>query len=205
MVIDIDSNRGKNIISPYEHIAINWWMNSVPREYIKRNITVVPSYVASHSLKELCKLHMKSNQIFIKSLFKGWSYTGSLEGWEDSRDYDICINEDDIQPIMFSDYIEFDYDDIDTKEYRCFYIDKKLRSISRYTDDESHMIPNEAVSYAKDIEKNLVGRYLPNSVVVDIGETKDNGYLIVECNDVSCSGRYLYNTPKSLFEEDIFI
>lgn len=198
---DIEKYNGINIIKPYEYNVIIYWMKSVPQKYIKRNIEIFPSYFVSKNFKDIFnKYKNEKNNFFIKTLYKHWSYTGSLEGWYEGAAFGLELGNEN-NPIVFSDYLNIKEDSIDTLEYRGFYINGNLRSISRYTDTEEHTISQEVYEYYKELEKEVVGKYLPKSVVIDIGDT-DKGLCIIECNDVSCSGRYLKNTCESIFESN---
>jgi hypothetical protein len=187
------------ISSPSDFYLIEHWIDVVPKDYTKRDMTVIDKALCKIQLKECFAKYNRNNKFFIKSLHKDFSYDGSLEGfyeWEVNR----CLEKgNDNDPIIISEWVEIEEDELGQKEYRCFFINSELISISRYLDYEDHVIPKDVEYFAEKIGNELLGSYLPKNIVVDLAVTKDRGIIFLEANDVMCSGRYVLNKIEGFF------
>jgi hypothetical protein len=194
----------KNLItSPEDFEKIEYWYNFVPREYVGRDFEITsPKKLAEVGFDNAVKKWLNARgEFFIKSVNKGFSYTGSLEGFYDfGVAYSLETGSED-KLIMFQEHLQLKEDDEDTLEYRCFYLDGKLLSISRYEDYKSLPVPKEVHDLATRYEKEIVGTYLPTTVVIDIFDT-DRGLVFGEANALPCSGRY-HDNKCELFPTDI--
>ncbi|MGD1524220.1 ATP-grasp domain-containing protein [Vibrio harveyi] len=83
------------------------------------------------------------------------------------------------------------------EEYRCFMVDGKPVSISRYEDYEEFDIPSKVMEFAERFGGDFKG-YLPHIYVMDIAAT-DKGLQLVELNPYEHSGRYFGNKPESFY------
>lgn len=188
------------VSTPDTYQAIEHWFKTVPTKFSKRClITATQDDVQANFKSYVDKVIDATNRFFIKSVKKHWSYAGSLEGWHSSgaslslglgSGSALCllspfvtIKEDNLPPVY--------------QEYRCFYFFGKLCSISRYCDYEVHHIPEHILQEAQIYEKEIIGKSLPETIVIDIADTEELGPIFLEANDVTSSGRYILNTVES--------
>lgn len=87
--------------------------------------------------------------------------------------------------------------DSGTLEFRCFVFNGTVCSASRYTDYVSLPVPADLLDFASDFA-HAQQQVLPIAYVVDIADT-DEGYKVIELNQVPWSGRYLDNDPMAFF------
>lgn len=100
--------------------------------------------------------------------------------------------------IVYSDVMNIKRDELDRKlEYRCFIVNGKPVSISRYEDYEDFKIPQEVGEFASEFASEALS-YMPPIYVMDIAET-DKGLQLVELNPYEHSGRYHGNKPDSFY------
>lgn len=100
---------------------------------------------------------------------------------------------------ILSEVMDIKKDEEGTLEYRCYVINNKLNSISRYSDYKKIPVPRKAIEYAKkviDMNKNV---FVPH-YILDICELTDGYYDIVEFNCLESSGRYIDNSVKRMFD-----
>lgn len=196
---DIFNMGWKPISLPHEFYAIERWMYIIPQKYINRKIiTSTKEYVAQNFDSLYSKIKDEKGRFFIKSVVKDWSYDGSPEGWFDTG---MCLSLEAgsaNDQIMLSEWLELGEDEHDMLEYRCFVIGGELKSISRFMDYEYIPPPQEAYDYANYLIKELVGKYMPKNIVIDIAQLKSGDWVLIEMNDPTCSGRYIGNAVESM-------
>ena len=56
---------------------------------------------------------------------------------------------------------------------------------------------SDAIDFVNILQNEVIGNFIPKNVVVDIAETIDRGFIIIESNDICCSGRYKNNVLES--------
>jgi hypothetical protein len=194
---DIINMGWKPLSLPHEFYAIERWMYIIPQKYINRKIiTSTKEHVSQNFGSLYSKIKDNKGRFFIKSVIKDWSYDGSPEGWFETG---MCLSlesglADD--QIMLSEWLELGEDEYDTLEYRCFVINGELKSISRFMDYELIPPPQEAYLYAQYLIDELVGKYMPLNIVIDIAQLKCGDWVLIEMNDPTCSGRYIGNTVE---------
>jgi len=195
-----DANRlGIQLITtPFEFHAIENWVQILPRKYLNRRIMTTTKEDASKYFKNYYdQVKDVKGRFFIKSVVKGWSYSGSPEGWYETG----CAmslehgNGDDL--VMFSEFIDIEEDEFGTIEYRCFIIDGQVRSMSRYLDYDIVPPSQEAADFIVDFVDKTVGFYFPKNVVLDIMQLKDGSWSFVEANAIPYSGRYSGNIVET--------
>lgn len=203
IVRDIYKEGWTPISNPYQYKMIELWGKTIPHDFLKRKIIITTKEHASNEFSRIHKQVANSyGQFFIKSIVKDFHYAGSVEGWIDTGMALSLENGSAYSLVMFSEYLLIKFDDKETLEYRCYYLNGKLSSISRYFDYEEHKPPKEIVDYAKFIEKSIIGKYLPKNVVVDLVDTECRGIIILEANDVCSSGRYSNNKLECFLKEN---
>ncbi len=76
-------------------------------------------------------------------------------------------------------------------EYRCFVIDKKIVTSSKYYTNGvitiDTVVPDRVISLAEEIA-NVYSPF--DAFVIDIGTTKENGFKLIEINSFASSGLY---------------
>jgi hypothetical protein len=167
------------IVEKYERYAIERWFDLIPYHHLNRLIYCFnvnsDLFVNVESISQ--------NKVFIKSLNRDDDFHRVVE----TSDYAIvkeltdkiikCFKSTD--DMVVSEWINMD------KEYRVWYINGKTYSIMQYKGELG--ISVEVAKYAETIRQELVGKALPNNVVVDIYQSNDGEFGIVECNCVTCA------------------
>lgn len=100
--------------------------------------------------------------------------------------------------IILSDVMDLKRTSNHKGEYRGYFINGELSSISAYMDYESNEVPQRLRSFA-----NEFGRahgHLAKAFVADFGMT-DQGPVLIELNEFGYSGRYVDNDPIALFQD----
>ena len=180
---DILMNGWDIISKPYEFNSVEMWPLTIPQEYTKRKLIVVQNKQASENFNYYYDL-VKNNedQFFVKSIRKGFHYAGGRVGWFDTG-MSFSLEYGSSEGFaLFSEYLKLKEDEEETLEYRCFFINGMLKSISRYLDYKEILIPREIIDYAKMLESKVV-----------------RGIILLEANDVCCSGRYISNRVEDFF------
>ncbi len=113
---------------------------------------------------------------------------------------------------IISDYVDIQTDEIGNLEYRCVVVNGKVRNISRQTENVVHKIDKKIKDKCDEVVNKLLNSDFPASYVVDLMVYKnhDNNEVIdvVEFNELSSSGMYLYNSiididDSNILHEDI--
>lgn len=188
----------KLINTPYEFHSIENWMSILPQKYLNRRLIVTTKESASKDFKHYYNLVKDDNgRFFIKSVVKGWSYSGSPEGWYETGMVMSLEHGSEKDLVMFSKYIDIEEDDYGTIEYRCFIINGQVRSISRYLDYDIVVPTQDAADFIVDFVDKTVGFYFPKNVVLDIMQSKDGNWHLVEANAIPYAGRYVGNIVET--------
>jgi len=187
----------KIVTTPFEFYVIENWMKILPKKYINRRIATTTKESASKYFKNYYdQIKDTKGRFFIKSVVKGWSYSGSPEGWYETGAMSLEHgNGDDL--VMFSEFVDIEEDEFGTIEYRCFIIDGQVRSMSRYLDYDIIVPSQEAADFIIDFIDKTVGFYFPKNVVLDIMKLKDGSWSLIEANAIPYSGRYAGNIVET--------
>jgi hypothetical protein len=196
------NNLLKNCISkPKDYFLIENWMKVVPFDYTKRKMIFTNKELASKKIDNYFSYLGKDNgKFFIKSLKKDFSFDGTLDGyneWQVGLSLESGAGEEEI---ILSEWVPIVEDKFGNEEYRCFFINGELTSISRYLDYEDHYIPDDILKFADSCRIDLLDKFLPNNIVIDLARTSDRGIILLEANDVMCSGRYVLNKVESILK-----
>jgi hypothetical protein len=99
--------------------------------------------------------------------------------------------------ILFSEPLQILTDARGKREYRCFVVQNRVSSISRYIDyDTDYEIPAQVEEFAAAFVADHRG-VLPSCYVLDVAET-DRGMVVIELNGIVASGRYERNDFRKL-------
>ena len=114
-----------------------------------------------------------------------------------------------------NDYIHFhNYEEIESQEYmispkknlkneyRFFIVNNNISTYSSYVNDYEYSPSSEVPFHVIDFVKHMINTYpmIPN-VVLDVGELATGELLIIEYNDLSCSG--MYNCDEKMLLSDL--
>ncbi|MEM7560867.1 MAG: ATP-grasp domain-containing protein [Planctomycetota bacterium] len=94
-------------------------------------------------------------------------------------------------------------------EFRCFVAKGEVTTMSRYlyegqllTDDQSlRRVPDDQLSEAREFATSVINHPevpIPDAFVLDVGEIRDRGWAVVECNECWASGIYYCDPVKVL-------
>jgi hypothetical protein len=168
---------------------ISRWYMQIAIKYLRRKINRYNvEYAESHFTEIVNGLVDSENRFFMKSVEKHWSFAGSIkEAYETGSIFALSCGGGEC---LFSEFLEIKTDRLGKLEFRCYFINGKLCSISRYLDYEEHTIPVYIQDFAYNLQKE--GFNMPKTIVIDIADT-NKGIVIIECNEASCSGRYINN------------
>jgi len=190
----------KLITTPYEFYTIENWMQILPSYYINRKTITTTKESASKNFKNYYnQIKDGKGRFFIKSVVKGWSYSGSPEGWYETGMAMSLEHGSEKDLVMFSEYVDIEEDEYGTIEYRCFIINGDIRSMSRYLDYDIIVPTQGAADFIVNFIDKTVGFYFPKNVVLDIMQLTDGSYSLVEANAIPYSGRYAGN-PVETFD-----
>lgn len=100
--------------------------------------------------------------------------------------------------LIVSDVMDIDRADNHKGEYRAFFVNGQVSSISAYLDYEHTQVPAEISDFAD--EFGTANAHLAKGFVADFCMTP-KGPALVEMNDFCHSGRYVDNDPAALFSD----
>jgi ATP-grasp domain, R2K clade family 2 len=153
------------------------WLPNLPEEFRQRHV----------SLSTLGACRKIVEPTFIKppndKSFPARVYTGA----------DLPPEYDDETPVLVADVVAWE------KEFRCFILDRQIRTISVYLRDgalqrdrDFESSPAELAKVESYVEKLLADRRieLPRTAVLDVGMIADRGWAVVEQNAAWGSGIY---------------
>lgn len=108
----------------------------------------------------------------------------------------VAINDD----FIVSDVMNIQTDESNRKvEYRCYVVNKKVVSISRYEDYDDFTIPQSVIDFAQSFAQCAGAANLPDIYVMDIAQT-DKDLQLIELNPYELSGRYFGNKPELFYQ-----
>lgn len=190
MLEDIEKNNGISISTKQDNDKVENWL-----EYYKPQRKILKMSIGEYEesyIQIFKELAGESKKLFIKSVKKGFSIV--LKGLYDD---DTLGNKSSKMEIYISEYIDISKDELGKKEFRCYIVDGKLTSISRYLDYNEHEIPEDVRQKALQIVSNIPKEF-PSSYVLDLGVYNKNNTSIdidvIEFNPIISSGKYIYNT-----------
>lgn len=182
----IENKGGISIVSLVEvEKTMNWLNFYSPKRKIKQT-------TFGELLEKGVDFYRSENgAFFIKTLFKHMHEVG-----ENISNMDIVYSLHPDSKVIISEAVDIMKDSFGTKEYRIYVVEGKLISASRMLDYERHNVPDEIITFAKEII-NLIPKEFPSSYVVDLMEYSINGVKdidVVEFNTIIASGRYVLNS-----------
>lgn len=131
----------------------------------------------------------------VSFLFKGELYLNPYLG-EYVRSHDMCHSL--IGDFILSDVLTINQDEHGrTLEYRCYVVDSKVVSISRYEDFAAPAVPTNIRLAAERMARQIKDTF-GHWYVMDIADTT-NGIVVLEINPPANSGAYQHNSPAALF------
>ena len=108
---------------------------------------------------------------------------GSRGWWEWSDIVDVT------EPCIVSGLVEFD----SKRKYRCYVIDGVVSSVSRFTDYEFESCEERAFCFSQNFVDEFCQTDFPATFVMDIAETTDRGWVVLELHPLGSSARYVNN------------
>ncbi len=165
----------------------------VRNEFLKRPIAVVSLGDLTEDLAVLSRPFALDNKVFVKTLRKqrkGFAFvssTCSADGSTGPWDWrgilppsELCIL---TQPLPL----------IARTQHRCYVVDGEVCCASRHVDYTFTDQNREARSFAQDLADALVDTPFPRTYVIDVANTSDRGWVVVEFNAIGTTGRYVNN------------
>lgn len=161
------------------------------------NRKIIEIYSNAWSDKQIEKQLIKifKDKFFIKTINKHVSSICHINNNQiDYTDWNAILILDSPYFIA-SEYIDIAQDKLGKIELRCFVINNKLHSVSRYQDYKSFNANKYLENINEIIEKITKSNDFPKHYVMDICITNNDNVEIVEFNNIESSGRYKDNSP----------
>ncbi len=175
----IGEQLGLNLREPPED-----WLENCPREFTKRSVELFDA--------KNCRRLLDMGGIYFIKPPNDKSFPAKM--YERLPDY---INED--ASVLVQDVVEWE------KEFRCFCLDGKVRTLSIYC--RNHQVQKHEDWYAsfpelqeaREFAETVLGSVeTPRSIVMDVGVIKNKGWAVVELNAAWGSGIYGSNPIEVL-------
>ncbi|PJE96818.1 DUF4343 domain-containing protein [Streptomyces carminius] len=157
------------------------WLARLPRAYTRREILAVPIREA-YELRRPAFVKSPNDKGIPARVYPD----GSRLPGPDAVDPETAV--------LVADVLEF------TAEYRLYVLDGAVHTGSRYA-ERGRLSPGPLPDGARAFGAELLaahGRTLPTAIVVDVGETADGHWAVVEANAAWASGRYAADPDRAL-------
>lgn len=209
LISAIRENNGISIISEEDLVRTSHWINAYNTK--RKTEIVTGAQLLDSSFIEYIENNY-GKEIFFKTVNKDYSSFLNVDFLRDPESLVARTLKYHLQDeFIISEKMEILSDEIGPLEYRCFVIDKKVISISRFTDHIMHRIDAKVLEELQKVIDSIDYENFPSSFVVDLCECKDeigNMFDVIEFNDLCGSGTYLYNSflpfeTSSILHEDI--
>lgn len=145
------------------------------------------------------------DKIFFKTLQKNFSDIILADYLIDSESLlSRTIKEHKEEKFIISEVVDRKKDELGIIEYRVFVVGGRIKSISRYTLSKLHRIDKKVFDRIFEIVNSIEN--FPKDYVVDIFEYEKDGETeldVVEFNNVTTAGTYLYNSKLDFSGENI--
>ncbi len=160
-----------------------------------------------HDRKHL-KYASSESEFFLKTKIKNFSSKAKIKYLNNhSSVLSQALDEHYNTDFYISELIDIEKDKIGVKEYRAVVIDNKICNISRMTNLIYHKIEKNILDKAQAICDQVKNTDFPNFYILDVMVYKDHNNEevvdVVEFNDISSSGTYLYNSIIDLNRDNI--
>jgi len=200
----------KIITNKYDFFMNENWFRTIPYKFVKRRFIELQriDFIGEKGYINLEKYlgkilnNIEKDEFFLKSIIRDDDihFTGTIEEFKKSNEHSYAFERvSDLSKFLFSQKLNIIEDKFGKKEYRCFYINGKLKNISRYLDYNEHEIPQKVKNFAFDLTE-ILGVCVPKDIVIDICEIDDGDVVVVECNSINPAGRFIYNNVNMFFE-----
>lgn len=165
------------------------WLANLPREYTKRTVEFI-----RHG--DLVNLEYLGRRGFYKPANDKVFAHGIYESGRDVPSKYVDIN----CPVLISDVVEF------THEYRCYVLDRDVKTHSIYewsgaiwdpNTSEAKALSADAFSFATDVVKDSKVE-MPSAFVLDVGLTENKQWMVIEANQAYASGIYQDANPSEV-------
>lgn len=153
------------------------WLSRLPEEYRKRSVSIT-TLGAARAIREPSFIKPSNDKSFPARVYVG---------------KDLPEGYDEASPVLVSEIVQWE------TEFRCFILDRKLRTFSVYLrngelqrENSFSISEDEQIEIESFIHTILADERvdLPRTAVIDVGTIKDRGWAVVEQNAAWGSGLY---------------
>lgn len=178
-----------------ENMVYSWvshLTSDLRQQFIKRPVAVVTYGDICGGLADLAELFGSDGRVFVRTQREqraGFRFVsavipdGSRGWWDWQRVVPV------IEPCLVSRVVTFEPD----RKMRCFVIDGRVSSISRFIDSEFESWHPDGGAFAQRFVDGILSGEFPASFVMDIVETSDLGWVVLELHPIGSSARYVNN------------
>ena len=193
----IESLRGTNIADWASQQRTLEWYKHVRPEFLKRRLS---SFPLAQALAMRFEEYKDTNGLFFaKTNFKVQGCAGLTADLIMLLGYNVEMMPDSTDVIV-SEPLSLLSDSRGKLEYRCYVVNRRVSTISRYIDyDTDYVVPPAVFKFA---DSFVVAHQesLPACYVLDVVES-DRGVVVIEINGIVASGRYERNCFRKLLDD----
>lgn len=189
---------GLNIAGWQSQKDTRHWYKRVKKEFLKRRVGWFPLETAL--VADLGAFRDHNGEFFCKTDCKIRGGTGVTSSVLELFGYDVERMSAQTEVIV-SERLDLMADSGGKLEYRIYVVNGKVSSISRYIDYVTdYEIPRSVAAFAGSfVEAHLTE--LPSCYVLDVGECRARGPVVIELNGIVASGRYEKNCFRKLLAD----